>query len=71
MTLDKTNPRKHLSEKEYKSKPKRPPRGAITQKKSGMWKALMTVDGVKCPLGYHKTREAAEEAYWEAQKGLD
>lgn len=64
--MDRTNPRKHLVEKEHKSKPKRPPRGAVTHKKSGMWKSVLTTRGVHINLGYFKTREQAESAYWEA-----
>lgn len=69
--MDRTNPRKHLVEKEHKSKPKRPPRGAVTHKKSGMWKSVLTTRGVQVNLGYHKTREAAESAYWKAAKECD
>lgn len=64
--IDKTNPNRYLEPKEPKSKPRKLPRGAVTKKKSGMYKALLTVRGVDINLGYYKERSHAVKAYWDA-----
>lgn len=68
--MDKTNPKKHLVDKETKPKRNKPPRGSIIKKKNGTFKAILMVDGIKINLGVHKTKEAAERNYWSAQKYL-